>query len=391
MKVPSDYKAGHERARNVDQDLADAYVAHTLIGDPIADAAMEALAGFSSKRQHDIIRAGIDDDKDELRNAPEAFREFMDNVNNPPPHIAFSPERARPGSLVFYRNSDMFLLGLALESLTGLSEGLAKPFYTTGRALENLRRFKQNTRHIIEITIPGGMDRQGDGWKFSVRIRLIHARVRRLLLNSDEWDVEKEGIPLSMAHMAMSSTGFSALNLGSVRKLGVQMTEEESEGFMHIWHHVAWLFGVPDRMLKYMESESSAMYLRKIALLSEVAPGHMATAVAQGYIAAIPDILQVTEPAKREKMKGQLFRVARALVGDENADRLKFPKQHVFGALALVRAHRKFRKFSSRFAPGEKSFAFSNFASLLAQSVYDDTGISYRMPDAIKEAESTAW
>jgi hypothetical protein len=84
-----------------------------------------------------------------------------------------------------------------------------------------LRRVKQNTRHLVDITLPGGLDRLGDGWKLTIRIRLIHAQVRRLLLNSHHWDAE-EGLPLHMAHMALASTGFSAINLQAVRKLGLR-------------------------------------------------------------------------------------------------------------------------------------------------------------------------
>ncbi len=390
MQIPTDYLPGYEKAKLLDKDLADAFVAHTMIGDPVADAAMEALEEYETEEQHELIQAGLENDEDKFRDAPDALKEFLEVVSNPPPHIVFDPDKALPGTLAFYRDSDMFLVGLALESLTGLSEGLAKAFYVTERALNNLRRFKQNTRHIIEITLPGGMDRFGDGWKLSVRIRLVHSRVRRLLYNSEHWDIPAEGIPLHMAHMGMASTGFSMLNLQSARKLGVKLTEEESEGFMHIWHYVAWLFGVPDRLLQYMESEASARYFRNIALTCECPPGPMATAVAKGYIGAVPDILQV-EDEEREKLMRTLFRVARALVGDKDADALNFPKMMTVGTLPLVKMQRKMRKKYANYLGDEQSFAFKNFFALLQQSVYDDTGISYRMPDAVKESATVEW
>lgn len=40
--------------------------------------------------------------------------------------------------------------------LTGLTEGMVKAFYITGRTTGNLRRVRQNTRHIIEMTLPHG-------------------------------------------------------------------------------------------------------------------------------------------------------------------------------------------------------------------------------------------
>ena len=35
MIIPTDYLEGYEKARKADSDLADKYIAHTHIGDPI--------------------------------------------------------------------------------------------------------------------------------------------------------------------------------------------------------------------------------------------------------------------------------------------------------------------------------------------------------------------
>ena len=47
MHIPSDYKLGYEKARAVAPDIADQYVARTLIGDPLAEAMTEDLAEFT--------------------------------------------------------------------------------------------------------------------------------------------------------------------------------------------------------------------------------------------------------------------------------------------------------------------------------------------------------
>ena len=44
MNIPADYRQGYEKARVVKPDLADKYVAHTLIGDPVGEAMMEDLS-----------------------------------------------------------------------------------------------------------------------------------------------------------------------------------------------------------------------------------------------------------------------------------------------------------------------------------------------------------
>jgi len=387
IQPPTTYIEGYRLAREVDPELADAYVEHTLVGDPLADAAIESLDELDQTESHRLIKAAMDGDEEELRDAPDALMELFGALDPPP--AFFDPEKTRPGARVFYKYSDLFFVGLVLDSLvTGLSEGLSKGFYITGRTAGNLRRVKQNTRQLIEITLPGGLDRQGDGWKLTVRIRLIHARVRRMLLNSDEWDTAAEGLPLNMAHMALASTGFSAINLQSARKLGVPLTEEESESFMHIWRYATWLLGVPDKLL--YRSEKEAMHLRKIAKLCEVPPGPKAVAVAHGYINTVPDLIGVTAPAKRKRLMSALFRTSRALMGNELADALDFPKQSTIGALGFVRMQRRFQILGAKFNRNG-SHSFNNFSGMMQRSVYDEAGISYRMPDAIKDTESSRW
>ena len=46
MVTPSDYKAGYEKARLVDKETADNYIAHTHVGDPVMDALVDELASL---------------------------------------------------------------------------------------------------------------------------------------------------------------------------------------------------------------------------------------------------------------------------------------------------------------------------------------------------------
>ena len=388
-QLPSAYVEGYEKARALDPDLADAYVENTLGGDPLADAAIASLTELDGAQSHRLIDAAMEYDQEGLREAPDALKEFFSALDRPPP-FELNPGKAAMGARFFYKHSDLFFATMVLDSLvTGLTEGLSKAFYITERTTGNQRRLRQNARHVAEITLPGGLQRQGDGWKLTIRIRLIHAQVRRLLLDSDEWDVSVDGTPLHMAHMALGATGFSAMNLRSLRKLGVKPTEEESAGFMHIWAYVSWLLGIPEKLLAHTEEQGA--HLRRVAHLCEPPIGAKAITVAHGYIKILPELAGVTEPAKQKRLLSFLFRISRALIGNELADRLGYPKQITLGALALARAQRRFQIIYSRIMPGATPFAATNFIGMMERSVYDDVGINYRMPDAVKDAESSPW
>ncbi len=103
----------------------------------------------------------------------------------------------------------------------GFSTLISKSFVQTGRIFDNgVWRLKQNNRHQMEIFWPGGLDRQGDGWKLSVRIRFVHAQVRRLLAQTTEWEHEAWGVPLSAAHMGYAVACFAARTIEHSEALG---------------------------------------------------------------------------------------------------------------------------------------------------------------------------
>ena len=389
MQVPSWYADGYEKAAEVDPVLASAYVKNTLVGDPLGDAAVAALDNYKQSDSHRLIEAGMNGDEATLREAPDALREFFRELDRPPP-FEYDSKKSAPGTRVFYEYSDLFLAGLVLNTLaSAFGEGQSKAFYITGRLTGKPRRIRQNARHLIEVTLPGGMDRQGDGWKLTVRIRLIHSQIRKMLLDSDDWDVPAEGMPLSMAQMAMGAIGFSSSVLDAGRKLGVTVTEEESDGYMHIWHYATWLLGVPEELL--FTNEAEAVHLQKVALLCEPPQGEYASKLANEVIRFAPELFEVTKPAQQKRMVSTLYRTSRAMIGHEAANRLQFPKQTTVGALALLRMVRKAKITSSKVLPWKLPHTFNNFSDILQRAAYDEAGISYRMPDAIKDTASTPW
>ena len=60
LVVPSVYRAGYEKARAVNPDLARRYIEHTLMGDPAGDAAVASLADFPQDEVHRLIHAGME-------------------------------------------------------------------------------------------------------------------------------------------------------------------------------------------------------------------------------------------------------------------------------------------------------------------------------------------
>ena len=185
----------------------------------------------------------------------------------------------------------------------------------------------------MEIFLPGGLERQGEGWKLTLRIRLVHAQIRRLLSGKEDWDTDAWGVPISAAHLALANSVFSARLLHHVQRLsGRRVNDEERKGFMLIWRYVGTLMGMPEVLIAHTEEE--ALTLFKIGLLCEPPPGMESIAMANTLINSVPSIVDIN-PKEAKKLLKRVDSVSRALIGDDLADQLHFPKVNTLITIPL--------------------------------------------------------
>ena len=394
MTMPTDYLEGYEQARAVNPELAERYVAHTVIGDPEADAMMEELATIDADAGFRFLQAGMDEEHDVLRDAPPAVQAFFQGIENPPEWVDL--ESFGAGVRLFHKNSKLLLAGMLGGVLVeGFSTNISKSFFITGRLRDQgVRRLQQNNRQMIELFFPGGMMRQGDGWKLSVRVRLVHAQVRRLLGQSANWEHDAWGVPLSAAHVGFAITAFSARLLRHMRSLGARYSEEEARSFMQIWRYSGHLMGIPDSIL--FTNEEDALELFRIGLLCEPAPSTESVVLANSLVNSAPLVAGITSSEERRSLSGYVYHVSRALIGKELADQLNYPAPGLFatsfGVLAWFRMNEKYDSLMRRLFPNRaRDSDFANFSALFDVSNYDEEGISYRLPTHVYAEESKRW
>ena len=389
MDIPSVYQAGYEKARALNPQLAATYVRHTMIDDPVADAAIDALAACGQKDVHQFIHAGMEQDVRALAAAPQPLQDFFDSIDAPPPW--FDPASVDAGCRAFHQYSDLFIPAFIVVTLQNFTSLMSKVFYMTGRVTTpyGLRRIRQNTRHFIEIMLPGALERQGEGWKLSVRIRLVHARVRWLLRASGNWDEAVYGVPLSAAHMGLAAANFSATMLHQAERLGARLDAEARASFMQTWRYASWLAGTPEALL-FEGDEAKTHELYRIARICEPPPSEEAAAVANALVTALPHIAGLAEPAAQRAMVTHAYRVSRALLGHDLADQLQFPRQQTAGLLTWMRWKRWLLIVFNRVAPSmAEKWRGNNFVLLLDASMIGD--FSYQLPDQLDAEKASLW
>ena len=391
MRIPVAYEPGYEKARASNPELADKYIEHTLIGDPEADSLVNAIAAADQDQQAEFIRAGMDEDEEALRAAPQEVREFFDGIGTPPEW--FDSQVVYAGCRKFHAYSDLFLTAFVTDIIVrGFTTLISQSFFITGRLTDRgVRRLRQNIRHLLEIMLPGGLERHGEGWKLSVRLRLVHARVRQQLLVSEDWDQEAHGMPLSAAHIALASCNFSGMMLWAAGRIGARLNDEERDSFMQIWRYAAWLMGVPDALLFRDEAEAREIF--RVGYMCEPPFGVEAIAMANSVINSAPLVIGIEDKDERKALLSYGYRLSRALLGDELADQLMFPKSRTTGALVYLRMRRRIQEVIDALrGPGQraKGLRTQNFMTMLDISVLDEEGISYRLPDEL-HGDASRW
>ena len=389
--MPSDYAVGYARALAHDPALAAAYIRHTRIGDPLAEAAAADCAALERAVVARWIEAGMRGADDPgLREAPASLRAFFEAAEIPPAWL--DPAAFGPGVRMFHRNSYMILVAFVTGVLIeGFTTNIAQSFMLTGRVRDRgVRRLGQNNRHMTEIFFPGGLERQGDGWKLSVRIRLIHAQLRHLLQASPEWDAAAWGTPISAAHLGFAIAAFSARLLKHMRTLGASYSDEEAASFMAVWRYTGYLMGIPETIL--FRDEAEALHLYDVGLLCEPPPSVESIVMANALVNSAPLIAGAGDPQARRELSRYAYRISRGLIGKETADALHYPPQRTFGVVPWFRWQVRVGRWLDRWIPGRRQGSrFTRFGYLLAASTFDADRIAYTLPDHVHAERSSEW
>src|SRR5262249_21959159 len=124
-----------------------------------------------------------------LHGAPACFRGFFEHAENAPMWVDWST--VDRGGEVLLRAGLLGGMVLGLKSLVlgYVSPGGNKPLVLSGRLEEQAPKRLNETARFVRATIaPGGMRPRADGWRMTLKVRLIHAHVRRMILRSGRWE-----------------------------------------------------------------------------------------------------------------------------------------------------------------------------------------------------------
>lgn len=248
----------------------DRYAGFFFATDPLADAVVEDFERLGWQLGSQMLATALDRGVDAVADAPASLRELFRVVERVPDWVDW--RRVELGARTFQRagvHANVVLSAVSLM-VAYRSSVANKPLVFT-RALERMapRRLAETGRFVVAVCQADGLRRGSEGFKLAIRVRLMHAKVRGLILRSPRWDSARWGAPINQANMAGTTLLFSYALLAGLRKLGFHVSRREGAALMHLWRYAGWLSGVDEELL--CDDEAKAAHLLELGYL--IQPG----------------------------------------------------------------------------------------------------------------------
>lgn len=340
-KLPTRYRHRWQ-AKQLYGELADRYATLYLDADPAADALVEWLARDPKCNNRIFDRAlnrgivGVSDASPELRS-------FFEKVESVPTWVDF--DQMDQGALAYQRFG---LVGMIILSAWSLLNGYhssaaVKPLAMTGRLRHNpQRRLAETARFVSEVTQRNGLSHGKPGYDITVRVRMIHAYVRRSCLENPDWRTEDWGVPVNQADMFGTLLEFSLLMMDGVRRLGFDLTNDEAEAILSLWRYCGHLSGVNPWLLSHLANEDATRRIADLIHLVQPGPDEDSLALAEALLGVPGKNVAGDSPSALARFITRFHHgLARALNGPEIADNLGLPddlwKYVEYPTRALVR------------------------------------------------------
>lgn len=197
-----------------------------------------------------------------LEAPPAPLTDFFSHIDSRPPWLDRKlldqgAEVAQASGLVnFYVLRDIALMG-GYAYFNSMNQTLA----ATGALQKDAGlRLGETGKWLDDVTRQGGLERFGDGLITTVRVRMVHALVRRTLLKRGNWDTRTWGLPINQIDMLATYLAFGPIALLGARMFGIPVRKQDARAAIHMWRYIGWLSGVQERWLANTEGDG----LRKL-------------------------------------------------------------------------------------------------------------------------------
>ncbi|MGU3585083.1 oxygenase MpaB family protein [Rhodococcus sp. C26F] len=346
------------RIHEVDQHLLDRIGRRMFARDEVGAALVRGMRRdrddperVTMKQFHRALEHGIESVPD----APAALREFFAVVDTVPDWVNW--ELLEKGARAFRRmgrTRNDVLLQLSLIGgyrFGGPPDLLVETGGLTGSTA--MRRLGETQKWGTAVGEPGGMRRNGDGFKLTVHVRAMHALVNDRFENNGRWDIEHWGLPINQTDQAATLGLFNGTLLLGARALGYTVSRDESRAVMHLWKYAGWLMGVDEEWLFDSEREQHRFNYHVVLVQDDVTPA------GADLSRALVDGQRTLDYGRFSRLRGayerlRLLSMLRFFLGEQGLHDLGLPVIPPWAVVPVVATNIVKSQVLKRSAPGRR-------------------------------------
>lgn len=229
-------------------------------GDPQADALVDWMAAEKGKgwRLFDqALTKGID-----TIDAPApALAAFFAQIDRRPDWVQDDLLRLGCQAALSVGPLLRYALGSGTLMVGYCSSAIARVLMMTGALGDRTyKRLEETGKFAVDIFASGTLGRFSTGFASAVRVRVMHAMVRRSLTKDPRWRPDDWGLPVNQADMSATALAFSLGMVGPLIDLGLELTAAEKEGIVHLWRYVGYIMGVEEDLLPDSYAQASSLF-----------------------------------------------------------------------------------------------------------------------------------
>lgn len=129
----------------------------------------------------------------------------------------------------------------------------------------------------------------GKGFVSSVGVRLLHASVRRRLMQLERkkpgyFDIDKWGVPINDLHCIGTASVYStAIVYMALPQQGIYLTEQQTADYLALWTWMGHLLGTP---VDWMTTPARAKAMMESVMVMEIGPSRTSSILANNILTA---------------------------------------------------------------------------------------------------------
>jgi len=212
------------------------------------------------------------------------------------------------------------------------------------------KRLDETAAMVLRMSMPGTLEPGGEAHELFVRVRLLHGALRRFLPETGRFRHPTE-VPINQQDLAITLGLFGYVNVRSLARMNIHLTEEERASFTLLWRYAGFVLGIDDALLPHTAEEQREFFLA--SLKHQARPEKLSDKNRIVMDNFARQVHRTLPPVSETVMRDLLYQICRYLSGDDYVTGMNLPNPgDDYWGLRLLRGLGSAAHFIHRKVPG---------------------------------------